>query len=232
MMPPSPAPLAPSGLFGDGCSSSETARSVRIVGRERHQVVGERGDQQLAVLVVGDLLGEDAAEPLHRRADHLPVQRLRIDDAADVVDHDVVEHLDTAGARIDRDMGDRGAVGVGRSSNCRTCRRPRARRAPPASRGGRPARWRRPRASVTVVGRDAEALAGGRAHLLDQRVRGLHDRAAAHHRGARAVGAVALRQIGRGAVIDRDPLDRHFERVGGDLRHDGLDPLPDADEPT
>ena len=29
-------------------------------------------------------------------------------------------------------------------------------------------------------------------------------------------------------MIDRDPLDRHLERVGGDLRHDGLDALPDA----
>ena len=147
MMPPSPAPLAPSGLFGDGCASSEMRAHARIVGRQRHQVVGERGDQQLALLVVGDLLGERAAEPLHRRADHLAVQRLRIDDAADVVDH----HDSRAPRRCrcaDRPRHARSRCRRCRSpSNCRTCRRPRARRAPPASRGGRPARSRRLRAT-------------------------------------------------------------------------------------
>lgn len=29
-------------------------------------------------------------------------------------------------------------------------------------------------------------------------------------------------------MVDRHPVDRHFERIGGDLRHDRLDALPHA----
>ena len=55
------------------------------------QVVGERAGEQLAVLVVDEMLEECAAETLHDGADRLAVQGHRIDDAADVLDRDVVE---------------------------------------------------------------------------------------------------------------------------------------------
>ena len=114
MMPPSPAPLAPSGLFGEGCCFERDRADHGIIGRDRDQVIRERGRQQLPVRIVGDLLAEHAAQALHRGADHLAVQCHRVDDAADIVDHDIVDDLDMAGLGIDRDMGDRGAVGVGR----------------------------------------------------------------------------------------------------------------------
>ena len=52
MMPPSPAPLAPSGLCGAGCSSSAIARISGKSAARRQQIVGERAGEELAVLVV------------------------------------------------------------------------------------------------------------------------------------------------------------------------------------
>ena len=43
----------------------------------------------------------------------LAVQRQRIDDAADILDGDVVEHFDMTGLRIDRDVSGMRAVAVG-----------------------------------------------------------------------------------------------------------------------
>ena len=49
MMPPSPAPLAPSGLCGAGFSSSAMRADHREIARGRQQIIGERAGQELAV---------------------------------------------------------------------------------------------------------------------------------------------------------------------------------------
>src|SRR6185295_3062432 len=87
---------------------------MRIVGRDRNEIIGERSGERLAAGVVADLLAEHAAEPLHARAHDLPVQSKWIDHAPDVVDGDKVQDLDLPGRRIDRDMRDGRAIAVGR----------------------------------------------------------------------------------------------------------------------
>src|SRR4029078_96773 len=56
---------------------------------------------------------EYSTEPLHQRADRLAVDDMRIDRDADILDRDIIENVDMAGARIDRDMAGMGAVAVG-----------------------------------------------------------------------------------------------------------------------
>ena len=65
-----------------------------------------------------------------------------------------------------------------------------------------------------------------RAYRLAQLPRCRNDRRAAHHDRARTVGAEALlQQIGRAVKHAANSLDRHFQRIGGDLREGGLEPL-------
>src|SRR5581483_3875054 len=62
--------------------------------------------------------------------------------------------------------------------------------------------------------------------------RGVEYRRTAHHHRARVIGAVAVADDAGRAVKDvADALDRHFQRVGSDLRIDRLDALPDRRGP-
>ena len=113
MMPPSPAPLAPSGLIGEGRIFQHDGADVREVAGGRDKIVGERAGEELALLVVDEMLHHGTAQPLHRRADGLAVHRQRIDDAAAILDDDIVDELDVTELGVDRHMGGMGAVGVG-----------------------------------------------------------------------------------------------------------------------
>ena len=201
---------------------------LRIVARDRNHVVGKRSDQELPVAVIDDLLAQYAAQPLHGGADHLAMQGERVDDPADVIDHHVIDHIDPPGLGIDRHMGDRGAVGVGRPGVREGA--VRAERSvggfaqcQASAIGGA----RDPAGDLEGSGGDTEALRRHGAELVQERGRGEQDRAAAHHGRARPVGAEAFRQIGGRAVIDADAFERQLQCVGGDLPQDGLDPLPD-----
>src|SRR5262249_42937493 len=77
---------------------------VRKIGRGRDQVIGERARQQLPVRIISEVFHEGAAQALDRGAKHLAVQGQRIDDAPDILDDEILEDLDPAGARIDGDM--------------------------------------------------------------------------------------------------------------------------------
>src|SRR5207237_3264266 len=46
-----------------------------------------------------------------------------------------------------------------------------------------------------------------------------------------AKGTDTIRQVGGRAVKDLDAFERQLERIGRDLPHDGLDPLPDRRRP-
>ena len=72
--PPSPAPLTPSGLLGEGYSPFTNARRLRKIARRRHQIFRVRADQQLSVFVVVQVFEQRAAEALHHRADDLALQ--------------------------------------------------------------------------------------------------------------------------------------------------------------
>ncbi len=68
----------------------------------------------MALLVIDEMLAEHVAAALHRPADYLAVQRMRIDDVADIVDHQIIENLHVAGAGVNRHMDGGRAVAVGR----------------------------------------------------------------------------------------------------------------------
>ena len=134
-MPPSPPPLAPSGLCGEGEFSEHDRSDVREVDRRRQQVIRERPGEKLPLVVVGEMLEQRPAQPLHDGADRLPVRGERIDDAPDVLDGHVIDELDLPGAGIDGDVRGGGAVRI-RMVVVRELRRRRAlscARGPPAS---------------------------------------------------------------------------------------------------
>src|SRR5262249_18630076 len=83
----------------------------KIAGRW-DEVIGERAGQQLAVLIVDEMFHHGAAEPLHHRADGLPVYRQGIDDTAAIRDHHVVDEFDVTELGIDRHVRGMGAVRV------------------------------------------------------------------------------------------------------------------------
>ena len=76
-----------------------------------------------------------------------------------------------------------------------------------------------------LVGK-AEALGRRGADRGDEIVAAVHHGGAAHHHGAGREGAEALAQIRGRAVQNAHALERQLERVGGDLRQGGLEPLP------
>ena len=100
--PPSPIPFAPSGENGDGDSIAPVF-SARHVERVRHVVVVEVRGQELPVLVVDEVLVERGADRVHGRAVHLPLDDLRVDPRAAVVDGGVVDDLDDARLPVDLD---------------------------------------------------------------------------------------------------------------------------------
>ena len=197
----------------------------------RQQVIGERRGQRLAGRVVGHVLEHCPADPLDHRADRLARNRDRVDDAAHVLDRDIVQDFDRAGFRIDRDLGRVGAVGIGVAVVVETLL------GLDPGIGDRGKRQRQPAWSgqpVALQDTDLRRIAahaprGLGAYLRPQALRGQQDRRARHHGGARVVGAESLADIGGRAVMDAgDRLQRALQRIGRDLREDGLDSLADG----
>ena len=85
LVPPSPAPLRPSGLSGLGASSVTRTRKLGHFARGRHQIIGEGDRERLAVLVVEEFLQQRAADALRQAAGDLAFDQLRVDRLADVV---------------------------------------------------------------------------------------------------------------------------------------------------
>src|SRR5262249_31165393 len=77
---------------------------VGNVARARDQVGGERRGEVHAVLD-DDLFHQRVAEPLHRAALDLALDRLRVDGAADVVGGHELQHADHAGLGVDLHLG-------------------------------------------------------------------------------------------------------------------------------
>src|SRR5882672_9258886 len=88
------------------------AAQVRKVGSGRQEIVGERAGEELALVVILQMLEAGAAEPLHEGTDHLAPQRERIDGAAHILNHDIVDDLDLADLGVDCDMRRMCAVAV------------------------------------------------------------------------------------------------------------------------
>ena len=67
-----------------------------------YEVVGERGGERLALLVVRNLFVERGADALHDAAAHLALDDHRIDHGSAIFRDREVDELDHAGRRIDR----------------------------------------------------------------------------------------------------------------------------------
>ena len=108
IMPPSPTPRKPISPSGSDstCSISMVGISVAV----GQQVVHERAGQEVALVVVGGLLVEDLADALGDAAPDLAFDDGRVDDPAAVLDYDVAEDLDRAGAEVDFDHAGVGAA--------------------------------------------------------------------------------------------------------------------------
>ena len=90
MRPPSPPPLTPYSVKGDGVSTWPISKA-RHLQRGGQEVVHEAAGQRLALGVVGALLVEGHADALGDAAGDLAAEALRIDDGAHVVDGDVAQ---------------------------------------------------------------------------------------------------------------------------------------------
>ena len=71
------------------------------VGGGRHEVVGERRCEQVAIVVVDVPLIEGLRDALHDAADDLAVDDRGVDERAAVFDHEVPRDRDTAGLGVD-----------------------------------------------------------------------------------------------------------------------------------
>ena len=100
MRPPSPPPLMPYSVKGDGVSTWPTRMSTRRLHQGRVQIVAEQRVLQLAVLVIVEVLVEGAADAVHGAAPHVAGERHRVDHGAAVVDRHVVQEIDLAGLGI------------------------------------------------------------------------------------------------------------------------------------
>src|SRR3984893_10757752 len=78
-----------------------------------NEIIGERAREQLALLIVLQMLHDRPAEALHYRADGLPVHGARVDDAPAVLDHDVIYQIDMTKLGIHSDVGGVRPVGIG-----------------------------------------------------------------------------------------------------------------------
>ena len=87
---------------------------MRIIRRQRQQIIRERPHEQRAGGIVDEFLGEDAAKALHGSTHDLTMQGQRVDDTTDVVDDGVIMDLHMPRLGIDADMDATCPIGIGR----------------------------------------------------------------------------------------------------------------------
>ena len=217
---------------------------VGHLGRHRRQVVDQRAVLQLAGVVVEAVLVQRAADALHAAAAHLLVGQLRVDNAAAVFHHPVLQQADEAGVGVDLDVGAVDAVG----ENVEVVDQAEA--------AGVRQQWlhavgqladlvvadaadlgqRQPLPAVAAiddhaiddverVGLGLQQHAGEFQDFLAQVACCLIHGLAADGGGARGVGAAAER---RGVGVTREhphTVDGNAQRSGSDLAHNGVDAL-------
>ncbi len=182
------------------------------------------------------MIEKHAAEALDGGADRLTVHDPGVDRAADVFDRQIVD-TSTWPVRVDRDVRRVGAVAVGalrvgeravdhdRSGTMREF----------GKRQCTPVEGARTRPSPkTIVVRTARAiLRRGCANGVEEVLRAVEHRRAAHHQRARVIGAEALVHEGRRAMPHAECVDRQRRaRRAAICANTVSSPCPNADEPT
>ncbi len=105
MLPASPMPLAPSGLYVVGVAMSTSSKLGTSVGGQ-DGVVGEARGQRVAVGVVDDLLQQRLRDALGDAAVPLALGEQRVEHGARVVDGDEPAQHGLAGLGVDLGHGD------------------------------------------------------------------------------------------------------------------------------
>ena len=209
------------------------------------QVVHERRRERVAVLVVGEVLEEHAADALHGAARDLALDDVRVDHRAAVLAHDVAQQLHAAGGHVDLARAHVGGVHPDRRRRRRcSARSPRARpgrRA--AARTARSTRARRSRANEmpiagvprTLARLSASSMSSTAASSLCAAIARMRSRRiAAVSRTAPAVidplrlpavpAPKPVTAVSPWIVLTSSMFDA--ERVGGELHDRGLDAVP------
>ena len=89
-----------------------TSKHRHIVGA-RHAVVHVGAGEELAAVVIDRTLEQRLADALRQPAMDLALDDHRVDDVAEIVDRDEAQDVDDAGRRLDLDLADVGARGIG-----------------------------------------------------------------------------------------------------------------------
>ena len=210
-------------------------RRRRVFGA-RQRVVHERAGDELALAVVLRVLHQALADALHHAAVDLSLHQQRVHDRAEVVHRAVAHHLHHAGLGIDLDLAHVAAVGEGRWNHFSHMRhielfRVFFRQLRNADGPVGPRHHEPSCAELDVRRRGLERLAGQFLSFLDDKVRGLRDRRAAHHHRARAAGAGAEHELVGVALHEADAFERHAKARREHLRERRRVPLPIVERP-
>jgi hypothetical protein len=111
IVPPSPAPLTPIGLSGEGLSMWTMSTLGTSGGQE---VFLQRRRLRLCFSVVKHILEECIADAMRNSASDLAIDDERIDCPAAIVADGIAENVDTPEFRIDFHFRDMGSVGISR----------------------------------------------------------------------------------------------------------------------
>ena len=99
LMPPSPAPLRPSGLTGDGTSSVITTLTFGRLVNRRHQVIRKCDRQRITRIGIDEFFVKCAADALQTAADDLAFHEHGVDRTSHFLDHNVAFDRDCTGSR-------------------------------------------------------------------------------------------------------------------------------------
>ena len=200
--------------------------------RGRRQIVGERGGENAAVLVIDDFFEQRVADALRDAAMHLAVGDHRIDDAAGVLRHQELFDLHVAGLHVDFD--DRDVAGIGEGARrivvaglgksrfdlaleAMRLRVGLARKPCDRDRAVGAGDFCRSVGEHDIVGRSFEQMAGDLDQLGANLSRGDQRGAAGNHQRAAGESAPAVRRAVGVAVHHLDHLGRDADLVGDDL---------------
>ncbi len=196
----------------------------REVGEVRQRVVHERAGEELGVGVVPGALHEHLSHALDHAAMELALDHHRVQHRAEVVHRAVAHDFDFSRLGVDLELADMAAVrerGWNYFGYVRNVQASRVleRHFKQGDRSVGASNHEPSIAKFDIGGRGFEHLGGELLAFLDDELGGLHCRAAAHHRRARATGAGAEHQLVGIALQQPDLLERHAELRREHLRH-------------
>src|SRR5258706_12210706 len=229
--------------FAGAFDPQRVQRTWRIFGQKdfdrghfacgRHEIIGEGHGERLSVLAVEEFLVQGAAQSLRVAAHDLAFDHHRVDRASDVISDEEPLHEHGAGFAIDAHLRCMDPIGIGHVVGVVPAFGAQAAgllMRDLAKRDGGPRFLSAPHDNAVddVEGARGclQQLGSERRHFGAQIERAVMSRASRHHRGARGVRADAIGDAVGLAVDHRNAAIVDAERVGADLRHHGLEALP------